>query len=140
MAATVSRHGGRQGFGFDHRPSAGHALPMVNPADARAFACSSIGSELRIVVRKEFDFGVLSQDWAHTITIGWPGPYRRVVMDMGQVGLVSSTFFAGLIKLQQFYGPMGSGPLVLEKPDPRVVRNLQILRLETLFDIHPRPT
>jgi hypothetical protein len=112
---------------------------MANPADARAFDCSSNGSELRIVVRKEFDFGVLSQDWAHTIVLSFPGPYKRVVMDMGQVGLVSSTFFAGLIKLQQFYGPKGSGPLVLEKPDPRVVRNLTILRLETLFTIQPRP-
>lgn len=108
-------------------------------SDSRAFDVSSEGQRLHITVRKEFDFGILSQDWAHSLVVSYPGPYGRVTFDMGLIGLVSSTFFAGLIKVHQHYCPKGATAITLVRPDPRVVRNLHILRLDKMFVIEPRP-
>ena len=104
----------------------------------RAFDVVRTGETLIVTIRKEFDFGNLHQDWAHAIVVQWPGPYREVHIDLGNCGLVSSTFFAGLIQLHHAYGAKGAQPLLLLKPDPRLVRNLTMLSLDKMFRIDPR--
>ena len=105
----------------------------------RAYDITAVpGGALTIKVRKEFDFGSLHQDWAQSIVAQHPGPYREVRVDLSQCGLVSSTFFAGAVQLHHAYNPTGATPLVLVKPDPRLVRNLTMLRLDKLFVIESR--
>jgi len=104
----------------------------------RAFEIARSGDTLIVVIRKEFDFGNLHQDWAHSIVVQWPGPFREVHIDLSLCGLVSSTFFAGLIQLHHTYGAKGTLPLLLVKPDPRLLRNLTMLRLDKMFRIDPR--
>lgn len=111
---------------------------MTAPAAPRAFDVIRQGDVLIITIRKEFDFGNLHQDWAHGIAVQWPGPFTEVRLDLEHCGLVSSTFFAGLIQLHHFYVTKGAPPLVLVKPDPRMVRNLSMLRLDKMFRIEPR--
>ena len=108
-------------------------LPQLRP-----FETVSKDSELTIVIRKEFDFGSLHQDWAYAVITLHPGPYTVVQLDMRQCGLVSSTFFAGLMQLHFHYTGSGAGPLRLLQPDPRVVRNLTIMRMQNLFVIEER--
>lgn len=103
-----------------------------------AYDASATGDVLTITIRKEFDFGNLHQDWAHMLTLNFPGPYRHVRIDLTICGLVSSTFFAGLVQLHHLYTNNGCQALHLIKPDPRMVRNLQMLRLDKLFVIEPR--
>ena len=106
-------------------------------APSHAFDVSSIGTELTVTIRKEFDLGILAQDWAQALIVSRPGPFKAVRFDLNLVGLVSSTFFAGLVQVYQHYGQQGAA-IVLSKPDARVVKNLKILRLDTLFTIEPR--
>ncbi len=108
------------------------------PDTARAFDVETIGSVLRVSVRKEFDFGVLAQDWAHALTVTCNAAYTEVRFDLSRCGLVSSTFFAGLVQIHQHYTAQGVERVVLEKPDPRLVKNLKVLRLDSLFIIEPR--
>lgn len=95
---------------------------------------------LTVTVRKEFDAGNIHQDWAQSVQVMHPGPFAGVVFDLSQCGLVSSTFFAGLIQLHQHYAALGMPRLVIRHPDQRVSRNLKALRLDVLFKIEPRPT
>jgi len=104
----------------------------------RAYDLLVAGETLTITIRKEFDFGSLHQDWAHHILRQHPGPFTAVEVDMSHVGLVSSTFFAGLMQLHFSYSIDGSQPVRLVKPDVRVVRNLKIMRMDTLVAIDPR--
>lgn len=104
----------------------------------RAYDVNLSGETLTVVIRKEFDFGSLHQDWAHHIIRQHGGPFTTVAVDMGHVGLVSSTFFAGLMQLHFHYTRSGSQPILLVKPDVRVVRNLKIMRMDTLVTIDPR--
>ncbi len=104
----------------------------------KAFEVAIADGVLTAIIRKEFDFGSLHQDWAHTIITLHPGPYRLVRVDMTHCGLVSSTFFAGLMQLHFHYTPLGSQPLHLLKPDPRVVRNLTVMKMLPIFIIESR--
>lgn len=104
----------------------------------RAIDMAVADGVLTILVHKEFDSGNVHQDWAQQVQVLHPGPFAKVVVDCSQCGLLSSTFFAGIMQLQQHYGGQGMPPLVLEKPDPRIVKNLTILRLHTFFTIVPR--
>jgi hypothetical protein len=108
-------------------------------ADLRACDASSSEGILRVVIRKEFDFGHLHQDWAHGIITMNVGPYRAIRIDMAACGLVSSTFFAGVIQLRRHYCTEDNGcRITLVKPDARVVRSLKVLQFDTLFDVEPR--
>lgn len=106
--------------------------------DLRAYEAKSDGTTLTVVIRKEFDFGNLHQDWATFVLNEYPGHYQQVVIDLSLCGLVSSTFFAGLMQLHFHYTKKGAGKLVLDKPDPRVVRNLVVMRMDDFFEIRPR--
>lgn len=105
----------------------------------RAVDTIVVDDVLTVTVRKEFDAGNIHQDWAQSVQIMRPGPYAKVVFDLSLCGLVSSTFFAGLIQLHQHYTGQGVPPLTIHHPDPRVARNLKALRMESLFKIEPRP-
>lgn len=100
---------------------------------------SQPGQPLTVVIRKEFDFGNLHQDWAQSIISMHPGPHPQVRFDLSRCGIVSSTFFAGLVQIVQNLGQNGKTPIVLVHPDPRLVKNLTILQLHRLFVIEPRP-
>lgn len=109
-------------------------------ADARrAYDLISVpGETLTVTIRKEFDLGSLHQDWAHSIVAQFSGPYRQVRIDLSECGLLSSTFFAGVVQLHHAFNPAGKTPLALIHPDPRLVRNLTMLRLDKLFVIESR--
>lgn len=111
---------------------------MSDPVLLRAVDTHATDEGLTVTVRKEFDSGNVHQDWAQQVQMLHPGPFTRVVVDCSSCGLLSSTFFAGLMQLQQYYGGLGCPKLVLDRPDQRIVKNLQILRLNTFFDIIPR--
>lgn len=113
---------------------------MVGPPQnaPRAYDASAKDGVLTVAVRKEFDFGNLHQDWAHAIATMFPGPFTEVRVDLSACGLVSSTFFAGLIQLHHTYAVPHQRQLRLVKPDPRLLRNLIMLKLDKLFTIEPR--
>jgi hypothetical protein len=92
---------------------------------------------MRITIRKEFDQGHMHQDWAHAIVVQHPGPFRSVQVDCSHSGLLSSTFFAGLIQLFHTFGAQ-CGPIVVERPDPRVERSCVVLHLEGMVRIVSR--
>jgi hypothetical protein len=110
----------------------------MSAPDLKPYDVLSKDGQLTVTIRKEFDFGSLHQDWAHAILTLNPGPFEVVRIDMANCGLVSSTFFAGLMQLHFYYTGTGTRPLHLVKPDPRVVRNLGIMKMQTLFVIEGR--
>ncbi len=99
---------------------------------------STPGESLNITINKDFDFGQLHQDWAQSIVTMYPGPYSQVRVDLSHCNRVSSTFFAGLVHLNNTYKSSEGKKVVLVKPDPRLLHNLTMLRLNTLFAIEPR--
>ena len=110
----------------------------MTESSPRAVDVTRADDALIITIRKEFDFGNLHQDWAQAIIVQWPGPYPEVRIDLSHCGVVSSTFFAGLIQLHHAYVAKGAPPLLLVRPDPRLVRNLTMLRLDKMFRIEAR--
>ncbi len=108
-------------------------IPQLKP-----FEVLSKDKVLTITIRKEFDFGSLHQDWSHSIITMNPGPYEQVNLDMSLCGLVSSTFFAGLMQMHFHYTDSGSQPITLIKPDHRVVRNLVVMHMDSMFVVVPR--
>jgi hypothetical protein len=110
----------------------------MSPLDLKPYEVVSEDGQLTITIRKDFDFASLHQNWAHAILALNPGPFQFVRIDMGICGLVNSTFFAGLMQLHCHYTRTGSRPLLLLKPDPRVVRNLGIMKMQSLFGIEER--
>ena len=108
-------------------------IPQLKPFDIM-----SKDNILTITIRKEFDLGALHQDWSHTIITMNPGPFAQVKLDMTLCGLVSSTFFAGLMQLHFHYSGTGTGPITLIMPDLRVVRNLAVMKMDKLFVIIDR--
>ncbi len=111
---------------------------MDTPDILRAYDVAVTDNKLVITIRKEFDLGNLHQDWAHSIAVQHPGPFALVTIDLSRLGIVSSTFFAGLMQLNQHYNPDGAHRLVLDKPDNRVLRTLTMMRIDQLFTIHAR--
>ncbi len=108
---------------------------MGSETDLRPFSSAAKDGQLNIVIEREFDFGSLHQDWAVSILSRHPGPFTKVQMDMTKCGRVSSTFYAGLMQLHFAFNSSGSRPIVLIKPDPRMVANLKILHLDPYFVI-----
>jgi anti-anti-sigma regulatory factor len=96
------------------------------------------GRVLTVTVRKEFELSNLNQGWAAAIIAQAPNQVDQVVIDMAAIGLVSSTFFAGLLHLHEHYTTRGAATLVLRKPDRRIERNLRVMRLDQLFAIESR--
>jgi len=99
---------------------------------------SSSGGILTIAINKEFDSGNLHQDWAQSIVTLHPGPFTSVRIDLSRCGSVSSTFFAGLVELYLALNPGGTQRVVLVDPDPRLLKNLNLLNLDTFFEIERR--
>lgn len=126
-----------------HIPMAVHRVILpgmteVGSNPLRAVDTAVKDGVLTVTVRKEFDSGNVHQDWAQQVQLLHPGPFAKVLIDCSACGLLSSTFFAGIMQLNQYYGEVGCPKLVLDRPDPRIVKNLQILRLHTFFDIIAR--
>lgn len=114
-------------------------MPVTGGSPAnRAVDTNVVGNELLITVRKEFDAGNVHQDWAQSVQVMHPGAFERIVFDLSACGLLSSTFFAGLMQLYTHYSATGKPVMVLRHPDPRVVRNLKALRLDKFFTVEPR--
>lgn len=118
----------------------GYASIMSSQTDQpHAYDVTKTTHCLTVIIRKEFDFGNLHQDWAHMLTVNYPETYNELQIDLTACGLVSSTFFAGLVQLHHvFTTTRETKVLTLIKPDPRMVRNLKMLRLDKLFTIIPR--
>ena len=114
------------------------AAPNNNAPKNRALSTTVEGDVLTISLSKEFDSGNIHQDWAQSIQVMHVGPYAKIIFDLSRCGSLSSTFFAGLFQLHLFYSAKGVPPIVLSKPDSRMVRNLQALRLAELFTVDPR--
>ncbi len=103
-----------------------------------AYQLSVDDGVLRIVIHRDFDTGSLHQDWSTTIIQQSVGTYVSVVVDLSKTGLLSSTFFAGLVRLYQYFVVGKGATLVLHHPDPRTIRNLAILKMSDLFTVVPR--
>jgi hypothetical protein len=129
----------------DRRPAPGGPVTSDEPPERtvtgeirqqpKAFSTAVSDGTLTVTIHKEFDFGNLHQDWAHTIVTQHPGPFAQVQLDMSLCGRISSTFYAGLMQLHFHYTGKGSKPLVLMRPDPRMIANLKVLHLEQFFTI-----
>jgi hypothetical protein len=108
---------------------------MSSDSVLRPYSSRVIDGVLNIVIEREFDVGSLHQDWAVSILSKHPGPFAKVRLDMTKCGRVSSTFYAGLMQLHFAFNVSGTNPIVLLKPDARVISNLKILHLESYFSI-----
>lgn len=100
-----------------------------------AFEAEVVGTTLQVAIRREFDSGQMTHDWAFRLLSAHPGPFREVRIDLSRCVRVSSTFFAGMVQLHAAYTSKGAKPLVLIKPDPATVKNLKVLHLDQLFFI-----
>lgn len=113
---------------------------MADPgaANPRAYDLHAKDGVLTIVMHREFDRANTPQDWAIQVQVLHPGPFTQVVVDCSGCGLLSSSFFSGLMQLHRHYcAPVGR-KLVLHRPDPRMLRNLEVMRLREFFEVVAR--
>jgi hypothetical protein len=107
--------------------------------DAVPYDISSVtGDTITISIHKDFDLGALKQNWASDISTRHPGPYAALRIDLSRCGLVSSTFFAGIVLLYYAFKAKGTTQFILVKPDSRLLRNMAMLKLNSLFSVEAR--
>lgn len=104
----------------------------------RAYDLQVKDGVLTITVHREFDRANTPQDWAVQVQVLHPGPFTSVIVDCSDCGPLSSSFFSGLMQLHRHFVEAGKAKLILHRPDPRMVRNLEIMRLRPFFDLVPR--
>jgi hypothetical protein len=105
----------------------------MNQDTMGAFEAEVVGTTLKVAIRREFDNGQMTHDWAIRLINAHPGPFHEVRIDLSRCVRVSSTFFAGMVQLHAAYTGKGAKPLVLVNADPATVKNLKVLHLDKLF-------
>ncbi len=101
-------------------------------ADNRGFDLHEEGDELVVDMHKNFDMCRGVDRWAQRLVEAAPGPYRRVVVDVGGFTVISSTIIAGLVYISDVHVRQGA-TIVLRNATDRVVRTLEMTRLAHLF-------
>jgi hypothetical protein len=105
-------------------------LDQINAFDVR------VDKEVLVIdLRSGFDFGGLHAHWAQNFIVLHPGPFREIRFDLSRCVDISSTLFAGLLQLQQHYSAQKTESFVLLNPGTRVLKNLNMLRVDKMFII-----
>jgi hypothetical protein len=92
---------------------------------------------LLISVPREFSVDLLHHAWAPDIISTYPGPFRTLRFDLSRCGLLTSGFISQIFQLQEAYKRTGAVP-VLDRPDPRFVKVLDVVGISNLFEIIAR--
>lgn len=92
---------------------------------------------MTVTIRKNFDRETRSADWVGRIVLDHNEAYQRVVIDMGHCVIVSSSLYAGIIRMAQHYNPLlpDGRKVALRQISQLVDRTLQTLRVHDLFEV-----
>jgi ABC-type transporter Mla MlaB component len=85
--------------------------------------------ELAVTLDREFLDTCGVGRWAREISRRYPGPYRRIVIDVEQADRAKSTLLAELLHLRDVYRDRLHDGVVLANAGPRLKQLLEIMEL-----------
>lgn len=91
--------------------------------------------DLIVAVDQEFIDTCGTGKWGPLLKHRYPGPYRRLVVDMSQCKVIQSTIFAELLHLRDLYTESASDGVWLRNPSHRMLTVLDIMHIRDLFRV-----
>ena len=91
--------------------------------------------DLILTVDDEFIQTCGTGTWGPAIFQAYPGPWRRLVIDLTNCKLIQSTLFAEVLHLRDLYEPCTDEPVALRGPNRRTIAVLDAMQLTQLFDV-----
>lgn len=107
-----------------------------NPHAIRPVLVEVRGEELLLVPDRDFDRDAKHHDWSNEIIRSCPGPVGRIEVDLSHHPMISSTFFAGALRLLDHYRARGGAQLItLRGASSRIVRTVEMMNMTDVFEL-----
>lgn len=107
----------------------------INPHKLRPVLVEVAGDELRIQPDRDFDRDAKHHDWADDIIRACHGPFARIEVDLAHRPMISSTFFAGALRLLDHYRDARLQRIVLRHVSTRIARTVEMMNMQDAFQV-----
>lgn len=108
----------------------------INPHAIRPVLVEVEGDEMHIVPDRHFDRDAKHHDWSTDIIRSCVGPFRRIDVDLGHRPMISSTFFAGALRILDHYRGQELQRIELRRVSTRIARTIDMMNMGDVFDLH----
>lgn len=102
-------------------------------ADKLGFLVSIQENDLVLVLDQEFIETCGTGSWGPLVRQRYPGPYRRLIMDVGRCKTLISTVFAEMLHLRDLYMEITSDGVYLLNPSQRMLTVMDLMQIRDLF-------
>jgi anti-anti-sigma regulatory factor len=109
----------------------------INPHAVRPVLVEVRSHELRITPDRDFDRDTQHHDWSRDIIRACTGPFERIEVDLGYRPMISSTFFAGALRILDHYRHEGLQRITLRRVSTRIARTIEMMNMRETFTILP---
>jgi hypothetical protein len=75
--------------------------------------------------------------WGPLVFSRYPGPHKRVILDMSHCKIIQSTLFAKMLHIRDLFHATTTDGIYLRSPSQRVKTVLDIMQIGPLFKIIP---
>lgn len=99
------------------------------------FLARIIAHDLIITIDQEFLDTCGVGKWGTLFRDRFPGPFRRVILDVSRCKLVQSTLFAEMLHLRDAYEGQTSEGVWLRQPPPRMTAVMEVMQMTELFHV-----
>lgn len=103
--------------------------------DKLGFLVHLEGDDLVLTVDQEFIDTCGTGKWGPIVRKRYPGPYRRLILDMSGCKIIQSTVFAEMLHIRDLYADAASEGVFLKNPSQRLLTVLDIMQIRPLFHI-----
>lgn len=93
------------------------------------------GDSLFLRIERSSQPGEASGDEVDGITARFPGPFRSLVIDLGNCPRLTSLLASRLLRIRDFYRHRDTHRFLLDNLQPAVVEVIHLLRLDRCFDL-----
>ena len=107
----------------------------VNPHTIRPVQVEVRGQKLVIVPDRDFDRDAKNHDWSTDIIRSCAGPVTGIEVDLAHRPMISSTFFAGALRLLDHYRAQGLQRIVLRGASTRIARTVDMMNMGDVFEL-----
>jgi hypothetical protein len=99
------------------------------------FLARQDGDDLVITIDQEFLDTCGPGRWGKLFRERYPGPYRRVTLDVSRCKLVQSTLFAEMLHVRDAYQDAVREGVWLRGPSPRMLAIMDVMQMRDMFSI-----
>ncbi len=107
----------------------------INPHVLRPVLVEVRHRDLLITPDRDFDRDTQHHDWSCDIIRACTGPFDHIEVDLGHRAMISSTFFAGALRILDHYRHPELQRITLRRVSTRIVRTLEMMNMHESFTI-----